>query len=134
MASIAERFKNLFVQEAGKGKVSAVRGFFSSYGLNDGLTRNYATYERIYKEVPLVQAAINYTSDLTVGVGYELISEDPREKQKVSQFLNSVNFHVLAHQIAKQLLVYGNSFVELIRVGDQLVDIKMLHPKQCKWN
>ena len=62
-------------------------------------------------------------------MGYELISEDPREKQKVSEFLDSVNFHVLAHQIAKQLLVYGNSFVELIRVGDQLVDIKMLHPK-----
>jgi len=129
MASIAERFKNLFVQEAGKGKVSAVRGFFSSYGQNYELTKNYATYERIYKEVPLVQAAINYTSDLTVGVGYELISDDPREIKKVSEFLDSVNFHLLSHQIAKQLLVYGNSFVELVRVGDQIVDVKMLHPK-----
>jgi len=133
MASLGNRFRNsfrtLFLTESGKGKVSTVRGFFSSYNSDYNLKKNYDTYERIYKEVPLVQAAINYTADLAVGVGYELLGEDEKKIQKVQEFLEAQDFHMIALRLARNMLIYGNGYVESVRAGSRLVELKILHPK-----
>ena len=133
MASLGNRvrngFKSLFLTESGKGKISTVRGFFSSYNSGFDLKKNYDTYERIYKEVPLVQAAVNYTSDLAVGVGYELLGEDEKKIQKVNEFLESQDFHMLALRLARNMLIYGNGYLELVRAGSRIVELKILHPK-----
>jgi len=133
MASLGNRFRksvrSLFLTESGKGKISTVRGFFSSYNNNYSLKKGYDTYEKIYKEVPLVQAAINYTSDLAVGVGYELLGEDERKIKTVTEFFESQDFHMIALRLARNMLIYGNGYLELVRAGSRIVELKILHPK-----
>jgi len=138
MASLGNRvrnsFRSLFLAESGKGKISTVRGFFSSYNSDFNLKKNYDTYERIYKEVPLVQAAVNYTADLAVGVGYELLGEDEKKIQKVKEFLEGQEFHMIALRLARNMLIYGNGYIESVRAGSRLVELKILHPKTIALN
>jgi hypothetical protein len=116
-------------REAGKGKVGNVKGFYQFFNQDQELGHKLEKYEEIYKKVPIVQAAINYTADLAVGTGYKLISEDEKAKAEVAEVLEQQDFGLLSHRLIRHLLVYGNAYVEIVKLGDKLVDLKLLHPK-----
>ena len=116
-------------REAGKGKVGNVKGFYKFFNTEAISTDKLEKYEEIYKKVPIVQAAINYTADLAVGTGYSLISEDETAKAKVAEVLDQQDFGLLSHRLTRHLLVYGNAYVEIVKLGNKLVELKLLHPK-----
>jgi len=116
-------------KEAGKGKIGKVRSYSQKFSKDWDEEKKLETFEDIYKTVPLVQAAINYTADLAVGTGYELISEDEGAKKKVDEFLKQQDFTLLMHRVTRHLLVYGNAYLELVRLGEKIVEMKLLHPK-----
>ncbi len=119
-------------REAGKGKVGNVKGYYKFFNTASEISDKLEKYEEIYKKVPLVQAAINYTADLAVGTGYNLISEDASAKMEVYEVLEQQDFGLLSHRLTRHLLVYGNAYVEIVRLGDKIVELKLLHPKDMK--
>jgi len=112
-----------------KGKIGYVKNLFSKIVGNDEFKAKAEDYETIYKVVPLVQAAINYTADLAVGTGYKLISEDKEQLKLVDEFLQDQNITLIAHQICRHMLTYGNAFTEIVGIGKNLTELRVLHPK-----
>jgi hypothetical protein len=121
-----------YFKEAGKGVIGNTKGYASAISFGNDYKDNLNAYEEIYKTMPLVQAGINYTADLAVGTGYMLISEDEHAKEVVSEFLDNQEFSLLMHRVTRHVLVYGNAYLELVRLNDKLVELKLLHPKTIK--
>lgn len=128
---ITDKLKNLF-KESGKGKIGEVRGLYKYFTKTREEKASLEKYEKIYRQVPIVQAAINYTADLAVGTGYHLVSENETELKKVEEFLADNDFALLMHRVTRHLLIYGNAYMELVSLGDNLIELKLLHPKTMR--
>ena len=131
---IEQKLDNITVQESGKGRVS------NSIGIQKGMTEksgeekpfDYSIYEAIYISVPMANAATDMTVDFTVSKGLYVTSEDESVVDACEELMHRLNFDILLRQIVKNMLVYGDCFVEIVKDGEEISDLKILHPKTIK--
>jgi SPP1 gp7 family putative phage head morphogenesis protein len=109
----------------GKGKVESAKSFWKKqYGEDHPFDMELV--ERAYKQVPIIHSAINKTVDQITSSDFHIKSDNPQIEISGQEFLNRIGFDLLIKTIAKDLMIYGNAFVEKVGNFD---DFKCLSPK-----
>src|SRR3990167_566126 len=104
-------------------------------------------YKRAYEHIPIVAAAIDVSVDNAVQnfyiTGRKDIAkkskkklEEPEEntsddiyKEEIKKLISKFNLVEFFYNVAKQMLIYGNSFVEIVKTDEEgIVDLKILDP------
>lgn len=112
--------------EQGKGKVEQQPFHFNEDG--EPHPTNFALFEKIRKRDPRIAGAITKTSNMVVGPGFYVIYPNKRVVKKCNDFIDKINFDNFLRIIVNQMLTFGNSFVEKIKLGEELVGLKILNP------
>ena len=109
-----------------KDKGNAYVTIPTSLGLSeeDDLNREdqMKMYRSFYDNVPLMNAIINVQADQ---VTQEFFFKGPNEKS-LAKWADIINLMQFFHQLTRNLLIYGNSWVEVIRKGGDIIDLKFL--------
>lgn len=87
---------------------------------------NLESFEKIYLENAVVNAAINMLTEMTVGVGYFTETKDEKAKNIVDEYAEEVNLDGLLRIICRNCLIYGYAPVE--RWWDETLRLKPLPP------
>ena len=74
---------------------------------------NYDENELFVSKIPIVAGAIDKMVDYVVGQGFYIESDNPTIAEYLETFLNKHKFSQLCRRICRDMLVYGNSYVEL---------------------
>src|SRR3990167_5782244 len=85
--------------------------------------------EKTYLNEPLVFGAINKTVDFVVGPGFRVTSKDKRIETLLNTQIKNLNFDTLLKNVAKDMLIYGNSYVEIDQEGNKINALRTLSPK-----
>lgn len=85
--------------------------------------------EDLYKKVPIITGAINKTVDMVVSSDFSVKSKNPEAAKLIQDFMKEHNFDLLLRNITKDLLIYGNAFVEVISAGNVITGLKAVNPK-----
>ncbi|RLI03213.1 hypothetical protein DRO30_01425 [Candidatus Bathyarchaeota archaeon] len=131
---IFKGFRKLFIREQ-KGVVEPfpelwVKGKLSS--------SDFSTFYTYYKTHPLVKSSVDSLAGMIAGVGFYTTvddNKDPRQiqaKEVVDEFNAKVNMDELLLDVAKDLLITGNSFLEKIFDGSRLTKVKRLPTSKMK--
>jgi len=75
----------------------------------------FLNYRKAYDSVPLIKAIIDVQADQTA---QEFFFEGPNSK-KLTKWADEVNLQQFFHRTAKMMLLYGNSYTEVVRDGDK---------------
>ena len=93
---------------------------------------DFRQLEEYYKTDGMVFRAVEMLAGMVAGSGYYTTVEDPgsleqaEAKRLVDRFAEQVNLDELLFEVAKDLLVFGNSFVERIFSGGML-ELSLIH-------
>lgn len=68
--------------------------------------------ERVYRSFPLVSYAVEKMAEQAVGPGFYLRGDNPLAMSIVEEFSDRVNLKLQLLRVAKELLLYGNCFME----------------------
>jgi len=113
---------------SGKGIIRAELDLFINRFLK-GEPKNievWQQYRRAYDRIPLVAGAIDITTDNTIQ-SFHISGPNKEKIQELKKKFNLVEFF---HNVCKQMLIYGNSFVEIVKDSSGIVDLKILPPIQ----
>jgi len=75
---------------------------------------DFELLEEVYKNVPLASGAINKTVDVTVSSDFSVKSKNPTAEKIINEFMKKHNFDLLLRNIVKDLMIFGNCFVEVV--------------------
>jgi len=129
--------KNIGIKESGVALVSKKEdnAFFSS---EDERIDLWNKYNNAYHNFPLVASAIDVTVDQSIQDFYfEERKTDYKETDflkksdnilKIEKFSDEINLLTKLNRIARQMLVFGNCFVEIVSSGKKVKDLKILDP------
>lgn len=89
-------------------------------------TASYSTYTRMYKQHPIVRAAVDKISKTCVAAGYNFVPRDPKEdlsessEAKLVEIFTRSKMNRVLRTLYTDLLVYGDAFwwVELTRLNE----------------
>ena len=87
-------------------------------------TAEFKSYKRAYERVPLVTAIIDVQADQAV---QEFYFEGPN-KEKLTKLADDTTLLRFFHNITKSMLIYGNAYAEIVKKGDEIVELKPLNP------
>jgi len=122
--SFIERVKKFFRIKKQKGIVDSAASLFKYYG--EPPEDDPSTYEYYYLNDPVVRAAVDFIAEMVAGVGYYTSCEDERAKQIVDEFAAKVNLDGLLLRATRNMLIYGNAYIEKVFDGKKLLNIKLL--------
>ena len=91
---------------------------------SDKRSTQFKIYKEAYERVPLITAIIDVQADQAV---QEYYFEGPN-KTKLEKWANKVNLTRFLHQLAKTMLLYGNSYVEVIKTKGEISELKLIDP------
>lgn len=91
-------------------------GYIVPHRVN-GRKLNWKLYSDVYNTVGIVKNAINNTANFAIQSGYELEGSD-REVTKVRNWVDRHNFDLIMLNVMKQMLIYGNGYLEMPSVDD----------------
>lgn len=91
---------------------------------NSKRIENFKKYKRAYDKVPLIAAIIDVQADQAV---QEFYFEGPNA-EKLTDLSNTHNFMMFFHQVAKSMLLFGNAYVEIVKKGEEIEELKVLDP------
>lgn len=119
------------VKNSGKGKIKMSDPFSKQLqkvlkGEPKDLAK-WKKYKMAYRNIPIVSSAIDITADQAVQHFY-IDGENKEQVKKLEKFAKKQNLVQFYHNVAKQMLIYGNAFVEIIKNGEGIVGLKMLDP------
>jgi len=133
MGKIFSSVRRIFSEKSSKGRVVGIKPRWSgkAFDFMKAMEREkeYTLFEKYYKLVPLINATINYTADMTTGAGFHLVSENEQSKKEIEEFMIEFDVASIIHKITRQLLIYGNAYLEIVKTGMRISDLKLLHPK-----
>jgi len=96
----------------------------------------YEDNELMVFGIPLLAGAIDKTVDYVVGSGYYIESKNAQTKKALEDFMVKHNFNLFLRNIAHDLLVYGNVYVEIVKAMDSrepipisISELKVWSPK-----
>ena len=84
-------------------------------------------FRRAYLGVPLVAAGIDVTADNTI-TSFHLVGGSDKNKEEINKLLKLFNLNLFFHNVCKQMLIYGNAFIESVKGKDGIEDLKILDP------
>jgi|GEM_PF-3595646 len=91
---------------------------------------NLDLYESYYKKIPYIASFVNTTVEHAIGVGFKVKADTVDAEQKIMEFFDETNFFSKLINIGKQMLIYGNAYLEVIRNDrGEIVNCKILNPK-----
>jgi len=119
------------IKNSGKGKVKQTDPFTKQLqkmlkGEPKDLEK-WKKYKLAYRNIPIVSAAIDITADQAVQHFY-IDGENKKDVEVIEKFVQQENLVQFYHNVAKQMLIYGNAFVEIIKNGKGIIGLKMLDP------
>ena len=76
---------------------------------------NYLILRKAYLEDPIIKAAINITAEAILGDDYILNSKVDLHKNRMEKLLKDNSWHDTMMSIVLELLIYGDSYLELVR-------------------
>ena len=130
------RPKQISLKESGFGLVStAVTGMNTVVDnnkkkkLREDPNKPFKKYVTAYKGVPIVAAAIDKTVDFVVSPGFYIDSESEEDKKEIEDFLDKINFDIFLRGIVKDMLLFGDSFVEIVGTGKSIDELNILNPE-----
>ena len=97
--------------------------------LGDEHPYNFAKARAAYLTVPIITGAIDKFVDFATASGFYVKCEDERAEQILTDFMNDMEFNTLLRRIIRDVLLYGNSFVEIVREKQQIAELKALNPE-----
>lgn len=84
-------------------------------------------YRRAYQKIPIVAAAIDVTVDNAIQSFY--VTKGVEEyKEEINELKAKFNLTEFFYNVAKQMLIFGNCFVELVKDEEGIKDLKILDP------
>ena len=97
----------------------------------------YDYFADLYSKSALVKAAVDIAVENIVGEGFEFVAREGADEEKtkemikvLEEFSEKVKFPRLLYKIATDMLVFGNSFTEIVIVkGEGIVDLKTHDPR-----
>ena len=126
---LVEKFRRFFTREQ-KGVVERYPQLWQAVGKPQ--PADYAKLYDYYRTHPLAKSSVDSLAGMIAGAGYYTTvhnPEDPqqaRAKEIVDNFAAKVNLDELLLEVAKDLLITGNCFVEKIFEKRRLVGLKRL--------
>lgn len=125
---IRESIRSYFIKESGTAIVETGKKYAVSLdnSLESGHNRcnRFKVYKNAYMKVPLVTSIIDTQADQTV---QEFFFDGPN-KEKLTKWSDKVNLPDFFHKITKSMLIYGNAYVELVKEGEEISELKPLNP------
>jgi len=94
--------------------------------------KSWELYRNIYNSVPIAKSAIDHTSNFAIQSGYMIESDLPADKEKIEEFINLTNFDLVLTNVMRQMMIYGNAFLEPEVSGGTVTGIKILSPKSMR--
>ena len=90
---------------------------------------DFQLFESAYKQVPIIFGAINKTVDFALGPGFYVDSTNKAVIKKINNFMEDMNFEIFLRIVVRNMLIYGNAFVEIVGKGKTIDNIIVLDPK-----
>ena len=90
-------------------------------------TELWEKYKRAYFRIPIVTAAIDVTCDNAIQTFY-ITGENEEYKETINDLIHKFNLVEFFYNVAKQMLIFGNSFVEIVQNSKGITDLKILPP------
>jgi hypothetical protein len=84
----------------------------------------YKKYRLAYEKVPLVTAIIDVQANQTVQ-DFFFEGPDATEWEKKAEQLNLMSFF---NNVTKNMLIFGNAYVEIEREGEEITNLKLINP------
>jgi len=134
------------IKESGKGLVSSKDSMIFPKNIDNEQKdiSIYEMYRNAYLRVPIVAAAIDTITSQTVQEfffesadtdftlqGPPPVTKTVVKKRKVSaieRFADEQNLQVFFNRVVKNMLIYGNSYVEVVSKGRRIEELKILDP------
>jgi len=91
------------------------------------LDKNFKLYEDIYTSIPVAKNAVDNLSNFAIQSGYEL---DGGSVTTIEKFVDTHNFEQLMLNVLRQMIIYGNAYLELDVKGAEISSMKLLPPSQ----
>lgn len=88
----------------------------------------FEQYITAYTGVPIVAAAIDRTVDFVVSPGYYTVSESKSAKEVIDEFIDSIDFDIFLRNVVKDMLIFGDSFVEIVSGKNGIKELKVISP------
>jgi len=129
MVNIIERAKSFFAREGGKALVQVPKARASSLlslDPEDNISERVAKFQKLkraYERVPLITAIIDVQADQAV----QNFFFDGPNKKSITEFADKVNLMRFFHRIVKSMLLYGNAYVEIVKKGKDIEELKILN-------
>lgn len=77
----------------------------------------------LYIKIPIVHGAINKIVDFTIGNGFRLECKVPRVIELAQSFMKSLDFDNLLRRVGKDMNVYGNAYLEIVKSGNTIIEL-----------
>lgn len=117
--------KVLWSKGTPKGKVESSKSMWKKdYGEEHPFSMELV--ERAYKQVPIIHSAINKTVDQLTNSDYIVKSDNPQIETAAKDFLKRNKFDILLKNVAKDMMIFGNAYIENVGNFDKL---RCLSPK-----
>lgn len=97
----------------------------SIFGDDESDEEDAEMYENLYKSVPEVFQGVNTMADNAIIVGYELEGEN---KEELREILKTFHFEDKLINVAKQMLIFGNAYIEVSYSGTDITGLDFIHP------
>lgn len=88
-------------------------------------------YQSLYKTIPLCEKMINVTVDHTYAI-HKIDAAQPQEQENIEQTLEENRFQELLTEILHDMVLYGNSFIQIIP-EDPTLKLQRLEPRELKF-
>jgi len=122
---VGSSINNQVIREGGAALVKANTLSFSKALIEEGDDERVELnkkFKRAYEKVPLITAIIDVHADQVV---QEFYFEGPN-KEKIDKFSDKINLMRFFHRVTKSMLIYGNAFIEIVKKGADIEELKVL--------
>jgi len=129
-----KEYKTKSLIESGFGLVSTAGkfGYVNDKTIAEEALKPFKAYRTAYLGVPMVAVAIDRTVDFVVSPGFHLESKFTGPLNKIQKFIDEMNFDIFLRSIVKDMLVFGDSFIEIIGTKNKVDELKILNPEHMR--
>jgi len=122
------------LKESGFGLVSTVGSSFTTSSdkkkkIPEDPRKPFSKYIISYNGIPMISSAILKTVDFVVSPGFFTDSKSKRAKRRVDEFMEKMNFDIFLRRVTKDMLLFGDSFVEIVGKSKSIKELKPLNPE-----
>ena len=127
---LVEAKENNYLSESVKSEIDyTIQAQYLGKKLGEPHPFNFELFEAAYKQVPIIFGALNKTVDFALGPGFYIDSDNKAVVKKINTFMEERNFEIFLRTVTRNMLIYGNAFVEIVGDGKNIEQLIVLDPK-----